>query len=588
MRSPQTGKNYPKGNVDMDKYDHRNRDGSNLRSENAGNLPNSDSIAKAAEPEPEPEVNLDVAPVDEEAIIEERRRRREAILAKYKGVNTPSGPATSAPTTPTTAPVPTTPGPAVVTVHGTPRTPQPTADEADIFDFSNAATLTKQPTTGDEDGPSAVDYDAMADKKSEERHHAPAAVQAVKAGAYDETKVEQQDQVLVVPKDSKEKEEFDMFADEDDMFADPASRPVADASTKAVPVQAAARQLHESMLDTWDDTEGYYRIIPGELLENRYVVQSSAGKGMFSGVAKATDTQTNQTVAVKFIRNNESMRKAGMKEIGILKKLNDADPEGRKHIIKLERWFEHKGHLCMVFEGMSMNLRDVLKKFGRDIGINLRAVRAYAHQMFLALSLLRKAKILHADIKPDNMLVNDARNILKICDLGSACEATENDVTPYLVSRFYRAPEIILGVEYGFGIDVWSIGCSLYEMYTGKILFPGRSNNQMLKVMMELKGRFPKAVLKKGEFTPQHFDEQFVFLSQEKDKLTGKDTVKPIAFVKPTKDLKTRLMVPGMKDEEKKLVMVFVDLLEKCLELNPERRITAVDALRHPFITGKY
>jgi len=98
------------------------------------------------------------------------------------------------------------------------------------------------------------------------------------------------------------------------------------------------------------------------------------------------------------------------------------DPDDKKHIIRLERYFEHKSHLCMVFENLrysccttslvddlliyySINLREVLKKFGRDVGINLKAVRAYAQQMFLGLSLLRKASILHADLKPDNVLV---------------------------------------------------------------------------------------------------------------------------------------------------------------------------------------
>jgi serine/threonine-protein kinase PRP4 len=99
-----------------------------------------------------------------------------------------------------------------------------------------------------------------------------------------------------------------------------------------------------------------------------------------------------------------------MKEIEILQKINLADPEDKKHMIRLERHFEHKGHLCMVFENLSINLREVLKKFGRDVGINLRAVRAYAQQMFLGLSLMRKCNILHADLKPDNILVSSTPN----------------------------------------------------------------------------------------------------------------------------------------------------------------------------------
>lgn len=116
-------------------------------------------------------------------------------------------------------------------------------------------------------------------------------------------------------------------------------------------------------------------------------------------------------------------KKAGLKEIEILQKLALSDPDDKKHIIRLDRYFEHKGHLCMVFEnlkyegtlgdflnyaneGNSINLREVLKKFGRDVGINLKAVRAYAQQMFMGLSLLRKCNILHADLKPDNVLVS--------------------------------------------------------------------------------------------------------------------------------------------------------------------------------------
>lgn len=89
-----------------------------------------------------------------------------------------------------------------------------------------------------------------------------------------------------------------------------------------------------------------------------------------------------------------------------------------------------------------MNLREVLKKYGRDVGLNIAAVRSYTHQMLLALKLLRKCNILHADIKPDNILVNENKITLKLSDFGSACSVRENEPTPYLVSRFYRAPEI--------------------------------------------------------------------------------------------------------------------------------------------------
>ena len=241
---------------------------------------------------------------------------------------------------------------------------------------------------------------------------------------YDETKAIDQDILipektpLVITATSPTNEE------EDDMFATPVSpksRPKANEETgnKAAPV-IAARQLDASLLDTWHDPEGYYIVILGEILHKRYVVQANLGKGMFSNVVRCIDSEQNgKPVAIKILRNNEAMRKAGLKEIGILEKIMEADPDGRKHIIRLEGSFDHKGHLCLVFENLSLNLREVLKRFGRDVGINLKAVRAYAQQMFVGLSLLRKCNLVHGDLKPDNILVHNPfqKNSANFCFL---------------------------------------------------------------------------------------------------------------------------------------------------------------------------
>lgn len=565
--------------------------------------------------------------IDEAAAIEERRKRREAIKAKYKGqaapllvqalhtANPPASPSAeeigsvrsarsgknlrdchaNAPNLVTPeSPVASSPRtPRTDSVAGSPEALSVTSDT----DLANLTAAAASPQ--DTDGPSAADYDPSMDMQEDrfrgEKTH------ETSAQSYDETKTN--DQVVLLPKSaveglSKTIEPAaggggdDMFAsdDEDDMFAPakPEQAAVNGEPSKAVPIPEA-KELDMNLLDNWDDHEGYYRVILGELLDGRYHVQANLGRGMFSGVVRATDTKTDRLVAIKIIRNNETMTKAGNKEIQILEKLAEADPEDKKHVIRLERSFVHKNHLCMVFENLSINLREVLKKFGRDVGINIKAVRSYAQQMFLGLSLLRKCNILHADLKPDNVLVNEARNMLKICDLGSAADASENDITPYLVSRFYRAPEIILGIPYDFAIDMWSTGCTLFELYTGKILFTGRTNNQMLRSIMECRGKFSLKMLKKAEFGAVHFDEvDLTFRSVERDKLTGKDVTRLINFVKPTRDLKSRLMAAGggkkMSEADVKELNLFVDLLERCLSLNPERRMTPAEALKHPFI----
>lgn len=404
-------------------------------------------------------------------------------------------------------------------------------------------------------------------------------------------------------------EEGDEEDEEDDMFAigleDTKAKKKKRKAAKsgAVPVVNRANDaaaMNPSLLaDNFDDSEGYYKVILGEVLEGgRYLVQANLGKGMFSSVVKAKDLGEDgkgiykaedgdrREVAIKMVRSQESMFKAGLKEAQILRKLMEADPDDKKHLIRLLRTFEHRGHLCLVFESLSMNLREVVKRYGKDIGLNLRAVRAYASQMFLALALMKKCELMHADLKPDNILVNESKSTLKVCDLGSASDVTENEITPYLVSRFYRAPEIILGLPYDCSLDVWSIGCTLYELYTGKILFPGRTNNHMLLLMMETKGKFQNKLVKKARFGDQHFDENMNFLSHEKN-----DVITPRQIPsKPPSDLRSRLMPPGvtrkMKDEEVRLLTNFVDLLDKMLSLEPSKRPLPKDLLAHPFIRG--
>ncbi|EWZ96090.1 CMGC/DYRK/PRP4 protein kinase [Fusarium oxysporum f. sp. radicis-lycopersici 26381] len=451
----------------------------------------------------------------------------------------------------------------------------------------------------EEDGPSAADYDPTGDMKEDERRHELRHGNVVLHGEQHPIATEQQPQEDV-QEGSTEKtggddddDDFDMFAEDfdEEKYATKPVEPVApiEGDGKAPDVPAIKGGILEG-----DDKDGYYKIRIGEVLNGRYQIQAALGRGMFSGVARAVDITTKELVAIKMMRNNDALRKGGYTEIAILEKLNEADPEGRKHIIKFIRQFDYKGHLCMVFENLSMNLREVLRKFGNNVGINLGATRAYAYQIFVALAHMRKCSIIHADLKPDNILVNESHNVLKICDLGTAIDKTDAatahmDVTPYLVSRFYRAPEIILGIPYDYAVDMWSIGCTLYEMYTGKILFAGDSNNQMLKAIMEIRGRLTPKLFKRGQLSPAHFDDKGQFVSIERDKVLGKTTVRTMAVVKPTRDLRTRLMAAssGMNDAETRDLNHFIDLLEHCLTLNPDKRMKPADALRHPFFTAR-
>ncbi|XP_071786043.1 serine/threonine-protein kinase PRP4 homolog isoform X1 [Asterias amurensis] len=356
-------------------------------------------------------------------------------------------------------------------------------------------------------------------------------------------------------------------------------------------VEKLDQSAHEnpSLTDNWDDAEGYYRVRVGELLDKRYSVYGYTGQGVFSNVIRARDcARTQQDVAIKIIRNNELMHKTGLKELEYLKRLNDTDREDKFHCVRLFRHFFHRNHLCLVFEPLSMNLREVLKRYGKDVGLHIKAVRSYTSQLFLALKLLKRCNILHADIKPDNILVNESKTILKLCDYGSACHVGDTDITPYLVSRFYRSPEIIIGMTYDYAIDLWSTACSIYELYSGKILFPGKSNNHMLKCMMDLKGKMPNRMIKKGFLKDSHFDNNFNFKYIEVDKVTEREKVTTFSVINPSKDIMSDLIgYSRLPDDQYRKVTQLKDLLEKCLMLDPSKRIQIKEALQHPFIQEK-
>ncbi|XP_038586838.1 pre-mRNA processing factor 4Bb isoform X1 [Micropterus salmoides] len=478
--------------------------------------------------------DFDGEEVDEEALIEQRRQQRMAIVQKYKVGNEDSN------------------------MVSEPSSPQ-------------SSTRSRSPSPDD------ILERVAADVKEYERENLNTFEASIKA----------KHNLIAQEKDGanpKKPSAPDMFTESDDMFA-------ADFDSARMRAAGVGKDFKENpnLRDNWTDAEGYYRVNIGETLDKRYDVYGYTGQGVFSNVIRARDTaRAGQEVAVKIIRNNELMQKTGLKELEFLKKLNDADPDDKFHCLRLFRHFYHKQHLCLVFEPLSMNLREVLKKYGKDVGLHIKAVRSYSQQLFLALKLLKRCNILHADIKPDNILVNESKTILKLCDFGSASHVADNDITPYLVSRFYRAPEIIIGKPYDYGIDMWSVGCTLYELYTGKILFPGSSNNHMIKLAMDLKGKMPNKMIRKGLFKDQHFDQNLNFLYIEVDKVTEREKVTVMSTINPTKDLLAD-MIGGQRlpEDQRKKVMQLKDLLDGTLMLDPAKRISINQALQHPFIQEK-
>ena len=421
--------------------------------------------------------------------------------------------------------------------------------------------------------------------------------------------------------------DFDMFAsspDDDDehMTTKPTTTDETDGGGQARPAgggraaadpdassssMIAAPPPDLTLSDNRDYAEGYYRTRVGDVLSGRYAVRAYVGRGVFSSVLRCADEAGvfGNVVAVKVVRRNETMAKAAAKEIKILQALNRHDRHCRKCVIRLLDCGEHRGHVTLVFESMHMNLRECLNKFGRDVGINLVAVRSYAAQLLVALSHLKKFKVVHADIKPDNVLVSSSYAALKLCDFGSAFFTTDsdsNEPTPYLISRFYRPPEVMLGLDYGHAADMWSVGATLVELFTGRVAFPGKTNNEMLRRFATAKGPFPNKVLRRHVASferlglERHYDEELRFVERGVDPVTNRPSRKVAPTVtKAERPVSSLLQAHHSKttggggkgaqaNKDRAEILKFGDLVEKILTLDADKRLGVDEARIHGFI----
>lgn len=320
------------------------------------------------------------------------------------------------------------------------------------------------------------------------------------------------------------------------------------------------------------------------MLASKYRIIGNLGKGTFGAVYKASlvSEENGSTVAIKVHRNNPVMRKAGNKEDEILQKVRAAErpQEQGRFIVNLMERLEIGGHLCLIYELLEMNARELLEKFGKDRGISLKAVQIYARQLCAGLAVLKRCHIIHGDIKPDNILISSSLNLAKLCDFGTAMYSPSIDHIPYLASRFYRAPEVILGssiAPLGCEIDIWSLGCTLFELYSGQILFPGHGGNrEMLQMMIGTIGKLPAKLIKTAR------SRQYLDLFKP-----GIPTISALADQPKGIPLYQRLKtvnVGGDASMEEPLINFFIDFLQQCLQLDPTKRISSISALLHPFL----
>lgn len=231
--------------------------------------------------------------------------------------------------------------------------------------------------------------------------------------------------------------------------------------------------------------------------------------------------------------------------------------------------FTFRNHLCITFELLGMNLYELIKKHNFQ-GFSLSVVRRIAIAILRCLRALYDEKIIHCDLKPENILIypkgKEGQNGIKVIDFGSSCYESERIYT-YIQSRFYRAPEVIMGLPYDMAIDMWSLGCILAELYTGLPIFPGENEHEQMACIMEIFSLPPDLVLEKATRKKVFFDSKnqprSIVNSRGKKRKPGS---RSLSYMLGTED----------KD--------FLNFLNKCFEWRSEIRMKPNEAADHEWI----
>ena len=310
----------------------------------------------------------------------------------------------------------------------------------------------------------------------------------------------------------------------------------------------------------FDDPNGHYRLMPGDQLAFRFEVVQILGCGAFGQVCKCLDHKTSQHVAVKVVVNTKQMQEQGMVEGQILGRLNQSPSV---NVVRAYDYFVFRNHVCISFEVLGQSLYGLLKE-NEFKPFDLDFVRSLAQQMFGALDHIHKCGVVHCDVKPENVMqVPGSTSAFKLIDFGSGCFNGQQRY-PYIQSRFYRAPEVILGFKYSYPIDVWSMALVVVEMLTGRPLFPGRNEYDMLWRMSALLGPIPVGMVQCSPRRRQFFDGQL--------RLRVAGDIQPITSHVSLCEL-LNFSDPDLED-----------FVMKCLVWDPTMRMTAEGALHHPWL----
>ena len=196
-------------------------------------------------------------------------------------------------------------------------------------------------------------------------------------------------------------------------------------------------------------------------------------------------------VALKISRNKKFDFDNASIEINILHTLKKADPTDKQGVVKIIDSFPFRKHYVLVFELLDVNLYRYMQEIPNFKGMDRGMFKSVTLQMLQSLGFLREVGIIHCDLKPENILFTDStKKNIKLIDFGSSCMNYKQGFS-YVQSRYYRAPEIVLGLPYNQAADMWSFGCILIELKKGVPLFPALDESELMEMFLMIIGSPP-------------------------------------------------------------------------------------------------
>ncbi|KAK4059563.1 hypothetical protein Trihar35433_10839 [Trichoderma harzianum] len=275
------------------------------------------------------------------------------------------------------------------------------------------------------------------------------------------------------------------------------------------------------------------------------------GEGTYATVFKGRNRQTGELVALKEIHldSEEGTPSTAIREISLMKELKHENIVGLHDVIHTEN------KLMLVFEYMDGDLKRYMDTHGERGALKPTTIKSFMYQLLKGIDFCHQNRVLHRDLKPQNLLIN-SKGCLKLGDFGlaRAFGIPVNTFSNEVVTLWYRAPDVLLGSRtYNTSIDIWSAGCIMAEMYTGRPLFPGTTNEDQIVRIFRIMG------------TPTE---------RTWPGITQLPEYKPTFQMYATQDLRNILHAIDPSG---------IDLIQRMLQLRPELRISAHDALQHPW-----